>query len=196
VLSPHSAQLGALHVPQLPDERARLSTDIDELTRHVDAVIREARRTEREGAHAACDVTAVVREHVATWQALADDQGRPTRTAVPDNAMSARLTADDLGAALDALLGNVMAHTDESTAFAVTVERALDGFVRVVVEDGGPGLPAGDLMVRGRSDSGSTGLGLDIVRRTAEASGGSVTADRSPDLGGARITMLLGPPTA
>src|SRR6478609_9357243 len=60
-----------------PDERARLTADIDELTRQVDAVIREARRTEREGGRAACDAAAVVREHVAIWQALADDQGRP-----------------------------------------------------------------------------------------------------------------------
>lgn len=179
-----------------PDERARLTADIDDLTRHVDAVIREARRTEREGGHAACDAAAVVREHVTTWQALAEDQGRTTHTLIPETPLNARLTADDLGAAIDAMLGNVMAHTSEHTPFAVTVEPAPDGFVRVVVEDGGPGLPTGDLMVRGRSDSGSTGLGLDIVRRTAEASGGTVTVDRSPDLGGARIALLLGPPTA
>ena len=40
------------------------------------------------------------------------------------------------------------------------------------------------------SGAGSTGLGLDIVRRVAEAAGGRIEITRSP-LGGARIALLL-----
>ena len=59
-----------------------------------------------------------------------------------------------------------------------------------MVEDDGPGLPPGALE-RGVSGSGSSGLGLDIVRRTAEATGGGVALARAHG-GGARITMMLG----
>jgi signal transduction histidine kinase len=41
--------------------------------------------------------------------------------------------------------------------------------------------------------AGSTGLGLDIARGTAVASGGDLLIDRAPG-GGARVTMRLGPP--
>ncbi|HEY3239758.1 MAG TPA: ATP-binding protein [Acidimicrobiia bacterium] len=45
-------------------------------------------------------------------------------------------------------------------------------------------------MARGASGAGSTGLGLDIARRTAEAAGGSLRIAASPR-GGARIELDL-----
>jgi signal transduction histidine kinase len=65
--------------------------------------------------------------------------------------------------------------------------------VQLLVEDGGPGLPvprpgdAGDL-----SPGGSTGLGLDIARRTAEAAGGTMRVAESA-LGGALVALTLPP---
>jgi signal transduction histidine kinase len=61
--------------------------------------------------------------------------------------------------------------------------------VRVVVEDAGEGLDPEDV-ARGRSGAGSTGLGLDVARRTAEQAGGRLVVDRGP-LGGARVTLEL-----
>jgi nitrogen-specific signal transduction histidine kinase len=59
----------------------------------------------------------------------------------------------------------------------------------LLVDDGGPGwpadLPAGLPAARGASGGGSTGLGLDIARRTAQAAGGTLRCPRAP-LGGAR----------
>ena len=49
-------------------------------------------------------------------------------------------------------------------------------------------------MTRGESGAGSTGLGLDIVRRSAEASGGSLALVPAHD-GGTRAVLELGPPT-
>ena len=54
--------------------------------------------------------------------------------------------------------------------------------------------PAGDQGVarRGESRAGSTGLGLDIVRRTASAAGGRAVIGLGPT-GGAQIRLELGP---
>jgi signal transduction histidine kinase len=93
-----------------------------------------------------------------------------------------------LSAAVDALLGNVFAHTPEGTAAEVMV-RATPGGVEVEVADRGPGLPPA-AAERGRSGAGSTGLGLDIARRTAEAAGGQLLlADRPA--GGASIVLAM-----
>ena len=56
-----------------------------------------------------------------------------------------------------------------------------DGYVAVRVDDSGPGIGDPDRALRrGSSDRGSTGLGLDIVRRAAIAGRGDVAVDRNP----------------
>jgi signal transduction histidine kinase len=157
----------------------------------VDELIRGARRSVREGGRARCDAGAVVADRTAFWAVLAEDQGRPWRVTLPPDPLLVRLAAADLAAAVDALLGNVFAHTPDTAAVEVEVRRDADA-VAVEVADRGPGVPP-EAQVRGRSGAGSTGLGLDIARRTAEASGGRLSVQDRPG-GGARITMLLGPP--
>jgi signal transduction histidine kinase len=61
----------------------------------------------------------------------------------------------------------------------------------VRVSDSGPGFSYSDPASRGMSSAGSTGLGLDIARRIAETSGGTLTVARSPHGGGA-VTIGLG----
>ena len=172
-----------------PDERARLMSDIDELDRTVGAIISEARRPVREGAVASCDATAVVADRVGFWQVLAEEQGRSVILDLPPGVLRVRCSTEDLTSALDALLGNVFAHTPDVAGLRVRLA-ATPGGAALMVEDDGPGLPPGALE-RGVSGSGSSGLGLDIVRRTAEATGGGVALARA-DGGGARITMMLG----
>ena len=101
------------------------------------------------------------------------------------------LPADDLAAALDALLGNVFAHTPEGTSFGVAVRPGAGGGAEVSVSDAGPGTQA-TAVERGRSGAGSTGLGLDIARRTAESSGGSLRIETSA--AGTSVILDLGPP--
>ncbi len=177
-------------------ERDRLSADLDELSRTVDALIREARRPVREGVAARCDATEVVRERVEFWRALAEDQGRRTGLLLPPAPVPVRVDEADLEAALDALLGNVLAHTPEGVAFSVALEPGRRGGAVLVVLDEGPGVTDGSVVSRGRSGAGSTGLGLDIVRRTAEASGGSLEVGPGPGSRGTRVTVLLGAPVA
>jgi signal transduction histidine kinase len=94
---------------------------------------------------------------------------------------------------MDILLENVFAHTPEGAALAVRLSRRADGGAWLVVADDGPGFPDSGLTERGRSDGGSTGLGLDIARRIAESSGGTLAVGRSAS-GGGSVTVGLGPP--
>jgi signal transduction histidine kinase len=174
-----------------PGEAERLGGHVSELERTLTAVIHAARRPQREGRMPSCDATAVVGERVEFWSALTDDQGRTSDVTLPDCPLPVRAAAEDLAAAVDALLENVVAHTPEGTAFAVRLTR-VDTGARLEIADGGPGIPDA-AEVRGRSDRGSSGLGLDIARRCAEASGGSMTISRAPS-GGARVTLDLGAP--
>jgi signal transduction histidine kinase len=172
-------------------DRDRLLTDVDALSRGIDEVISEARRTTREGLGASCDATAVVAGRVRFWSVLAEEEGREVSVRLPEGPLPVRLPAADLAAAVDALLGNVFAHTPEGTAFTVAARPRDGGGAEVVVSDRGPGVPAGALE-RGASAAGSSGLGLDIARRTAEASGGALRIASSPQ--GTAITLELGAP--
>ena len=139
----------------------------------------------------AADAAAVVRERVAFWSALAEEQERPVGGAVPDRPVPVPVGADELAAAVDALLGNVFAHTPVGAGFTVGV--TAEPVPVLVVEDTGPGIADPALLDRGRSGGSSTGLGLDIVRRTAEAAGGRLDlAAARPS--GLRAVVWLGPP--
>jgi signal transduction histidine kinase len=174
-----------------PDVAERLRTHITQLERTVDAIVHDARRPVRADAAGSCDAARVVRERVAFWSALAEEQDRPLRTAVPDRPLRAKVDASDLSDVVDVLLDNVFAHTDDGVPIEVWVVPRADGAIVLTVEDGGPGLPAGDIVSRGSSGAGSTGLGLDIARRAALASGGWLELGQSR-LGGALVRVVLG----
>ena len=112
---------------------------------------------------------------------------------VPRGPQPVGVSRKEVEVCLDALLNNVLAHTPGGSSFSVEVVPGGNGEWVLVVDDAGPGLPGNALPARGASGGSGTGLGLDIVRRTAEASGGGLSAGRSPD-GGARIEVRFGPP--
>ena len=76
---------------------------------------------------------------------------------------------------------------------AVRLRPLPGGGAAVVVTDEGPGFADPQVVRRGESRAGSTGLGLDIARRTASASGGELSIGTAPG-GGGEVTMRLGPP--
>jgi signal transduction histidine kinase len=147
-------------------------------------VIREA-RSRGDEAPDHCDLAGIVGERTAFWGVLAGDQGRPLTIDVPA-ALEVHLTARDATTVIDTLLENVFAHTAPPAAIRVTLSAA--GVL--AVEDGGGGFDP-TAVRRGTSGGRSTGLGLDIVRRIAERSGGSLAVERSA-LGGARVVVALG----
>lgn len=179
-----------------PAERERLGADLDELQATVDHVVREARRSEREGLVGVIDGAEVLAARALFWEPLADDQGRGfVLVDATSGPVPVRAGEEDLAALIDVLLDNVFSHAPEPASVRVTLAPIDGGGLRLTVEDGGPGLPSSDLMDvvrRGESGGGSTGLGLSIVDKTATESGGGLSVGRSA-LGGAQVVVDLGP---
>jgi signal transduction histidine kinase len=164
----------------------RLEEDVEELERTVDWLIEEARRPVREGVGSTTDLGMVARERATFWGALADDQSRPWKISVAPGRHPVHANPTDLAAAIDALIGNVFDHTPDGTGFGVAVTTDDDGS-RLVVMDEGPGFPNSSVVERGTSTRRSTGLGLDIARRTVESAGGTLHLPADDD--GARVVL-------
>jgi len=175
------------------DEMVQLSADVEAVERTVSEIIRAARRPTGGGAGVLCDASLVVAERAAFWRPLAEDQERPMVVEVTPAPVLVGVSGEDLAACTDVLLENVFSHTGEGEAFGIRLSRRAGGGAWLVVADDGPGFPDTDPTERGLSSGGSTGLGLDIARRIAEASGGTLTIGHSPS-GGAAVTVGLGPP--
>ncbi|MFH8373946.1 sensor histidine kinase [Streptomyces cyaneofuscatus] len=173
---------------------------VEQLEHEVDTIIRTAREQRPQtqgiqaGAGAGCDASEVIRERMGFWSALAEDEGREVRLAGVDRTVRIPVARPELAAALDALLGNVFRHTPEGTAFAVDVHHSGDAVI-VLVSDAGPGIAdPKTALARGATRPGavgSTGLGLDIVRRVAESTGGDLRIGRSV-LGGTEVRIWIG----
>ncbi|MGW7102751.1 ATP-binding protein [Streptomyces sp. NPDC054838] len=136
-----------------------------------------------------CEAAEVVRRRTAFWSVLAEQQNRSCSLDLTQEPAAVSLSDDDLAAVVDALIGNVFRHTAPGTPFAVHVVRTVHA-VRLVVEDGGPGIPEPDRALPRGSSSGSSGLGLDIAQRAATVTGGSMQVSRS-GLGGAHIAVTF-----
>ncbi|MBG6065101.1 sensor histidine kinase [Micromonospora ureilytica] len=176
-----------------PDDAARITAAADGLERAVTGLIRQARWRHAPAQPAAADAAAIVADRVAFWSVLAEDTGRAVTLDLAPGPLTVGVAADNLTAAVDALLGNVFAHTPDGTPFTVRLASEA-GEAVLTVADEGPGMPAGAIR-RGTSAAGSTGLGLDIARRAAQTAGGRLELRAGPG-GGAQVLLRLGPPTS
>jgi signal transduction histidine kinase len=176
-------------MPDAQDPDNGLLLQVQALERAVTSLIEDARtRTRTAGS---CDAAEVVMQRAAFWSVLASDQGRAMSTEIATGPLPAGVAAAELAACLDALLGNVFAHTPQGTSFTIRLWPRAGGGAFLSVADTGPGFADADLVRRGASGGQSTGLGLDIARQAAEASGGSLTI--KPGNGG-HVVVELGPP--
>ena len=184
-----------LQAETLADREASrgLLNDVDRLEDAVDRLIEEARRPSIESGPARSDLGAVVRQRANFWKVLADEQQRPVEIQTSGGRLAVGISAQDLGALVDTLLGNVFAHTDPGTGYRIIASSRGDGRSLLVVEDDGKGFEHAAPLKRGESGAGSTGLGLDIALRAAQRTGGTLELGESAT-GGARVEVTLGPP--
>jgi signal transduction histidine kinase len=186
--------LTALRIDAESLRDGRLLDDVTAMERTVSEIIQEARRQRGgQGRGVSCDAAAVIAERTAFWRPLAEDQDRRMSVEVTAESAVVQVSREDLAACADVLLENVFTHTPEGAGLAVRLSHRAGGGAWLVVADDGPGFPPGGPLRRGVSGGGSTGLGLDIARRVAEESGGTLTIGRSAS-GGGCVTLGFGAP--
>ena len=164
---------------------SRLQQHIDQLQRTVDAIIKDAKRPVRSTMAGSTDAASVVRDRVAFWSVLAEDQERTMSVAIEPNECRVPLDEADVSDIVDILIDNVFAHTPEGVPFTVTLTRR-DDVALLTVQDSGPGMPHDSP----EEKPGSSGLGLQIVRRAVAGTGGEVEID-SPLSGGVRVRVTI-----
>jgi signal transduction histidine kinase len=168
--------------------RSTLGKDLEELEAAVNRLIRETREPPRPSGHA--DLAGTIRDRMAFWGVLARSQQRAFSVDVPPRRVEIPLDRDGLEATIDALVSNIFAHTPEGTSFHIALQQTPpgSGSSTLVVEDDGPP-PLAAKAPRSPRNAG-TGLGLDIVRRTAERAGCAVHIGRSRS-GGFRVEVTF-----
>ena len=172
-----------------PEHRAALILDIVNLEGEVTALIEDLRHRGDDEATLA-DLAAVVAQRMGFWQVVAAAQDRELSVDYPTGSPVTVAAGDaDVLTALDNLVQNVVTHTPAGTGFSVTVH---DEPPSLTVTDQGDGLPSADVFDRGSTTGLSSGLGLDIVRRIAESSGGEVRIGDGP---GTTIVVRFGRPS-
>jgi two-component system, OmpR family, sensor kinase len=148
----------------------------------------------RAAPHRPVDLAEVVTDAAAELEPVAGDHEISVSAPRGAEVEGAR---DELHRLVLNLLENALRHTDPGTAIEASVERR-NGEVVLAVEDDGPGIPAEisdkifDRFFRGAGDrSGSSGLGLSIVRAVATSHRGSVSLEPPLDGRGARFVVRL-----
>jgi signal transduction histidine kinase len=168
-------------------ERMRQACDL--LDEELEAIITGARLGVEARGQERSDLVEVLADRLAFWSVLAEDQERPWQVVGGDVPVMLPLPRSELILVVDAMLGNVFSHTPDRVGFRVSVSPD-----SLLVDDAGPGIadPA-KAVQRGVSGAGSTGLGLDIVHKAADAVGGRMVISRGP-LGGARVGIFFAVP--
>ncbi|MET0233150.1 MAG: HAMP domain-containing sensor histidine kinase [Kibdelosporangium sp.] len=185
--------LTALRLEAESAAQPKITDGVDAVQRAVSQVIDQARRRASE-TETTSDAAEVVRSRVAFWQVLAEDTDRDVTTSIDAGPLLVAVSRADLEACVDALLSNVFAHTPDGTGFDIRLTARSGAGATLVISDNGPGLPASqhaNALSRGASDGGSTGLGLDIARRTAEQTGGALRLGTAPG-GGLEVSVEFG----
>jgi signal transduction histidine kinase len=120
---------------------------------------------------------------------LAEEQNREFEVDIAPGPTEVGLAEDAVAALVDTLIENVFSHTPEGTGFGLRVSGGFKPLLEVF--DRGPGFRTVAAIGRGVSGAGSTGLGLDIARRSAELSGGGLELNDRPG-GGAVVKVWFG----
>ncbi|MEZ4587599.1 MAG: HAMP domain-containing sensor histidine kinase [Gemmatimonadales bacterium] len=185
-----------------PDEERRALQIIDQEARRLGHLVDNLLAVSRAGRGALritprdTDLSAVIREAVEGFAPLASQRGITVELSAPPR-LHGVVDGDALRQIVLNLLDNAVKYGPADARVAVGLERA-DGWLRLRVDDRGPGIPAEarDEVFRpfvrldnGRESTG-TGLGLALVRSLAVLHGGRTRVEEAPE-GGARLVVEL-----
>jgi signal transduction histidine kinase len=158
------------------------------LQRIIDGLLLLSRADNREVALTGVDLSAVARNRLEQWEALAEETGVSiTLNAIPDGNINAMPGAAEQ--IIDNLIDNALAVAPPGSQIQLVVSQpGKDGTVALHVIDQGPGLSAEDCQRafnrfwRGPASSQGSGLGLAIVQQLAQASGAVASLTPKTDL--------------
>ncbi len=198
--------------PQVGHALERIESEATRMTSLVEDLLLLARLDAgRSLEHEEVDLSALVVESVADAHAAdahaTGTDADPARDAnvhhhwqldLPEHPVTVTGDAARLKQVLSNLLGNARTHTPPGTRVTTSLAEDSEGVLLSVVDDG-PGIPAArqqemfERFTRGDASrqraTGSTGLGLSIVRAVVEAHGGTVTVDGGTDGAAFRVRL-------
>jgi two-component system OmpR family sensor kinase/two-component system sensor histidine kinase BaeS len=132
---------------------------------------------------------------VASFAAQAEVSGIELKLALsqPDGNLELDVDPLRIDQVLSNLVANALRHTPAGGSITLSAQ-AIQGGVRLVVQDTGAGIPAEDLPFifdrfwrgdrsRSRMGAGGSGLGLAIARQLVQAHGGRIGVESQPGLG-------------
>ena len=172
---------------------ARIHANAHSMQQLINDLFAFARSASDERDATAIDATALARELVEEWRDRADAAGMPLRL---DGLLpSVQVHPVRLRQVLTNLIDNAIRYGSGHVRVSGS---AHDGVAEIVVEDGGTGIPAEEreqifeFFARGararKAAPEGTGLGLALVKRIVEASGGHVRYEHAP---GARFILTF-----
>ena len=176
------------------DQRVRGVRDIEDMTALLDDTLLFAQQNHQASqSEDVCDAVAEIADYVAVRQELGDKVGLTGVGAPPAYAACAPL-------ALRRMLSNLVDNAVRYGAGAQISVLRRTGYLDILVEDDGPGVPPDALerlmrpferleSSRARA-TGGAGLGLSIVKGLAESVGGSLGLENRSS-GGLRATLTL-----
>lgn len=186
-----------------PDQQRKLMDVIQEDVARLDRLITDISRASRLDAELSRDVPAPVNvgrllETLTEVRRTTADDGRPKlQLDIPRGKPLIALAVEDR---LVQVFQNILANAESFSpphGRIVIRARHVDGFVRVTIDDEGPGIPAEnleDIFTRfyserpaGEKFGTHSGLGLSISKQIVESLGGAIHAENRPKPGGTDI---------
>lgn len=178
---------------QADDRLGDAELEVERLTAIVEGLLAIARSEGGSTEVVTVDVSAIARDRVENWRALAEENDVTIAFEGPPNASASTL----VGATeqiVDNLVDNAIGHSPAGTAVLVRVREIRDS-IELTVIDSGSGMTAEqcdrafDRFWRADSTTDGSGLGLAIVKHLAELGGGSVSL--SPRAGGTGVVATV-----
>ncbi len=174
------------------DELAGAQDEIARLSRLVDGLLAIARAENATSPAVSVPVDVIIRERVAAWLPAAEEKAIWLDARSRDR-LWAKLGEGHLDQILDNLIANALEAVPADGHIQVGAGQ-VDGVVRVVVADDGPGMSPQQRRSALRryvsATPGGTGLGLAIVHRLVTSDGGTIGLSDTPG-GGLTVTLDL-----